>query len=71
MNPERKRILREQWPHIAEDIIAVDEAADKWLKWRADLYRRKKEKRSEQRLCHNDSAAAGRVHGRDPSGPGQ
>jgi hypothetical protein len=71
MNPETQRILRQQWPHIAEDIIAVDEAADKWLKWRADLYRRKKEKRSEQRLCHNDSAAAGRLHGRDASGPGE
>jgi len=71
MNPETQRILRQQWPHIAEDIIAVDEAADKWLKWRADLYRRKKEKRSEQRLCHNDSAPAGRVYDRDPSGLGQ
>jgi hypothetical protein len=49
MNAETKRLLREQWPHIAEDIIAVDEAADKWLKWRADLYRRKKERRNEQR----------------------
>jgi len=71
MNPETQRILRQQWPHIAEDIIAVDEAADKWLKWRADLYRRKKEKRSEQRVCHNDSAPAGRLHGRDASGLGE
>ena len=39
MNSETKRLLREKWPHIAEDLIAVDEAADKWLKWRADLYR--------------------------------
>ncbi len=71
MNAETKRLLREQWPHIAEDIIAVDEATDRWLKWRADLYRRKKEKRSEQRLCHSNAPAAGRVHDRDAAGPGE
>jgi hypothetical protein len=49
MNAETKRILREQWPHLAEDLIAVDEAADKWLKWRAELYRRKKERRANER----------------------
>jgi hypothetical protein len=62
MNAETKRLLRQQWPHIAEDIIAVDEAADRWLKWRADLYRRKKERRNEQRLCHSDPSDARRLH---------
>jgi hypothetical protein len=66
MNAETKRLLRQQWPHIAEDIIAVDEAADRWLKWRADLYRRKKERRSEQRLCHSDPSDARRLHA-DPA----
>ena len=53
MNAETKRILREQWPHLAEDLIAVDEAADKWLKWRADLYRRRKERRAHERAIRH------------------
>jgi hypothetical protein len=59
MNAETKRLLREKWPHIAEDLIAVDEAADKWLKWRADLYRRKKERRAHER-AHSDLPSADR-----------
>jgi hypothetical protein len=52
MNAETKRILREQWPHLAEDLIAVDEAADKWLKWRSELYRIKKERGDERKRTH-------------------
>jgi hypothetical protein len=63
MNAETKRLLRQQWPHIAEDLIAVDEAADKWLKWRADLYRRKKEKRAHERAhSHLPSADRPDIH---------
>jgi hypothetical protein len=63
MNAETKRLLRQQWPHIAEDLIAVDEAADKWLKWRADLYRRKKERRANERAHpHLPSADRPDIH---------
>lgn len=41
MNPETERILKEKWPHIADDVIAVDSACDRFLKRR---YRLKKER---------------------------
>lgn len=55
MNPETERILKEQWPHLADDIIAVDEACDRFLSHR---YKLKKERY--ERIGFNRAAFAHR-----------
>jgi hypothetical protein len=34
MRKDLKESLRAEWPHIADDFIAVDEACSRWLKRR-------------------------------------
>jgi len=60
MNSETKRLLKEKWPHIADDIIAVDEACDRFLSHR---YRLKRERHD--RIGFNPDAFAHRRGYRD------
>ena len=62
MRTELKETLRSVWPHVADDVIAVDEACDRWLKRRYEMRQRRRE-RNEQRavdrvLCADGSAGA-------------
>ena len=44
MRSELKETLRNVWPHVAEDVIAVDEACDRWLKRRYEMRQRRRER---------------------------
>ena len=44
MRPELKQTLRSVWPHVADDVIAVDEACDRWLKRRYEMRQRRRER---------------------------
>ena len=44
MRPELKQTLRSVWPHIADDVIAVDEACDRWLQRRYEMRQRRRER---------------------------
>ena len=44
MRSELKETLRNVWPHAADDIIAVDEACDRWLKRRYEMRQRRRER---------------------------
>ena len=37
MRSDLRESLRAEWPHLADDFIAVDEACSKWLKRREAL----------------------------------
>jgi len=37
MRSDLKESLRAEWPHLADDFIAVDEACSRWLKRREAL----------------------------------
>ena len=39
MRSDLKESLRAEWPHLADDFIAVDEACSRWLKRREALRR--------------------------------
>jgi len=39
MRKDLKESLRAEWPHLADDFIAVDEACSRWLKKREAMRR--------------------------------
>ena len=56
MRTELKQTLRSIWPHVAEDVIAVDEACDRWLKRRYEMRQRRRERNERNRASGLDDA---------------